>query len=263
MKSIENMKRSVKITITAVTSVILLAAFIIAVPILTDLYKDYKNPAFEETMIFPDESRDNPVDTSFFVNGIEIKLIGIRGGRIRCEGFRDEIEIKDFYIGETEVTQELWTSVMGDNPSIHFDGDDMPVENVDLAECIEFVSKLDSLSGFGFAIPSYSHWLYAIHLGEGYCDNCLADKAWFEENSGGTTHPVKQKQPDALGLYDMLGNVAEWTISGSDPLFFTVGGSYESDKSHCSAGMREIAHGNVKLESLGLRLAMPAEYINN
>ena len=72
----------------------------------------------------------------------------------------------------------------------------------------------------------------------------------------------QKKQADALGLYDMLGNVAEWTISGSDPLFFTVGGSYESDKVHCSAGMMDMAHGDVALGSLGLRLAIPAYELN-
>ena len=162
-----------------------------------------------------------------------------RGGKIHCEG--------------------LWKAVMGDNPSCHQDGDEFPVESVDLIDCLEFVCKLDSLSGIAFTIQSYPEWLYATHLGGlADCDSSLTDKAWFEENSGDMTHPVKMKHADALGLYDMIGNVAEWTISGSDPLYFTVGGSYESDKSHCSAAMRDMAHAEVALGSLGLRLSMLA-----
>lgn len=142
------------------------------------------------------------------------------------------------------MTQELWKAVMGDNPAHNQGGDDYPVENVDLVECFRFMSRLDSLSGVPFTLPSYPVWLYGIYLGgHGDSGDLLEERAWYEANSGGRTHSVKQKQADALGLYDMLGNVAEWTISGSDPLFFTVGGSYESDKVHCSAGMMDMAHG--------------------
>ena len=191
-------------------------------------------------------------------------MICIRGGKIHCRGLRNEIELADFYLGETEVTQGLWKAVMGDNPSCHQDGDEFPAESVDLIDCLEFVCKLDSLSGIAFTIQSYPEWLYATHLGGlADCDSSLTDKAWFEENSGGTTHPVKMKNADALGLYDMLGNVAEWTISGSDPLYFTVGGSYESDKSHCSAAMQDMAHAEVALGSIGLRLSIPSELLNH
>ncbi len=252
------MKPSVKITIASIAALILVAAGIIAAPLLNNLLNDIAHPAYNETEIFPNDSRTNPKDTMICFKGIEIKMIGIRGGKIHCEGLRNEVELADFYLAETEVTQGLWKAVMGDNPSGHQDGDEFPVEIVDLIDCLEFVCKLDSLSGIAFTIQSYPEWLYATHLGGvANCDSSLTDKAWFEENSDGTTHPVKQKQADGLGLYDMLGNVAEWTISGSDPLFFTVGGSYESDKSHCSAAVREIAHAEVALGSIGLRLSMP------
>ena len=81
-------------------------------------------------------------------------MIGIRGGKIHCRGLRNEIELADFYLGETEVTQGLWKAVMGDNPSCHQDGDEFPAESVDLIDCLEFVCKLDSLSGIAFTIQS-------------------------------------------------------------------------------------------------------------
>lgn len=250
------MKRSIKITIASIVVLILVAVSIIAAPLLKDVLDDIVNPTYKKTEVFPDDSQINPKDTTICINGIEIRMIGIRGGKIKCEGFRKEVELTDFYLAESEVTQGLWKAVMGNNPAGHQDGDDYPVESVDLIDCLKFVSKLDSLSGIAFSLPSYPEWLYATHLGGGDCEESLSYKTWFEENSDGKTHPVKQKQPDALGLYDMFGNVAEWTVSGSDPLFFTVGGSYESDKSHCSAAMMDMAHVEVALGSLGLRLSI-------
>ena len=258
-----DMKRGVKTIIASIAALILVAAGIITAPLLKNLLNDIAHPAYKETEIFPNDSGTNPKDTTICFKGIEIKMIGIRGGKIHCEGLRNKVELADFYLAETEVTQGLWKAVMGDNPSDHQEGDEYPVESVDLIDCLEFVCKLDSLSGIAFTIQSYPEWLYATHLGGvADCDSSLTDKAWFEENSDGATHPVKQKQADSLGLYDILGNVAEWTISGSDPLLFTVGGSYESDKSHCSAGMMDMAHGDVALGSLGLRLAIPAYKLN-
>lgn len=258
------MKRGLKITIASITALTLVAVGIIAAPLLKNLLNDIANPVYNETEIFPDDSRTNPKDTTICFNGIEIKMIGIRGGKIHCKGLRNEIELADFYLGETEVTQGLWKAVMGDNPSCNQNGDEFPAESLDLIDCLEFVCKLDSLSGIAFTIQSYPEWLYATHLGGvADCDSSLTDKAWFEENSDGTTHPVKQKLADDLGLYDMLGNVAEWTISGSDPLFFTVGGSYESDKSHCGAAMQALAHAEVALGSIGLRLSIPSELLNH
>lgn len=250
------MKRNVKIGVWVIATMMLLLGCVIGGLFLKDYLYDKFNPPFEETTIFPDESRERPADITFTVNGIEINMIGIRGGKICCKGFRDTIELDNFYIGETEVTQELWMSIMGDNLSNHRGDILCPVEDIDLVECLEFVHRLDSVSGVNFYIQSYPEWLYVARLGcmdtnISYCDDSMS---WYKENSDNTTHPVKQKRPNTLGVYDMVGNVAEWTISGSDPLFCVVGGSYETEKERCKIEDYDIDHANIKMGSIGLRL---------
>lgn len=123
---------------------------------------------------------------------------------------RKNIGLKDFYVAETEVTRELWTSVMGDNPSTYRDSIPCPVESIDLVEILEFVHKLDSVSGIRFYIQSYPEWLYAAHLGCRDANNSYYDDdmSWYKENSENTPHPVKQKKPNVLGVYEMVGNVS-------------------------------------------------------
>lgn len=251
------MKRGYKITAWVVGGIILLCACVIGVFLL----KDVLNHDFKETKIYPDESRTAPKDTIINVNGVEFKMIGVKGGKIECKGLKKTVELDDFYVGETEITQELWSAIMGDNPSINQTGDSLPVENVDLVDCLEFVNKLDSITGKDFYIPTYPHWLYVGYLSKQLPVNkeVLDDYAWYRDNSGNVTHNVKQKKPNGLGVYDMLGNVSEWTISGSDPLFIVAGGSYDTEKEKCNDELREFDHCNVKSASLGLRLVMYPE----
>lgn len=248
------MKRAYKISAWILGGIVLLAVCVIGYFVL----KDMLNPDFEETRIFPDENQVTPSDTIVNVNGIDIKMIGVKGGKIDCKGLKETIELDDFYIGEAEVTQELWSTIMGNNPSIHHTGDSLPVENVNLVECLEFVNKLDSVSGHHFYIPTYPQWLYVGYLSKQLpTDSKTLDSvAWHRDNSENVTHAVKQKNPNSLDIYDMLGNVAEWTISGSDPLFIVVGGNYEGEKEKCNDDLREFDHCNVKTGALGLRLVL-------
>ena len=84
------MKRGVKITIASIAALTLVAVGIIAAPLLKNLLNDIANPAYKETKIFPNDSRANPKDTTICIDGLEIRMIGVRGGKIHCEGLRHE-----------------------------------------------------------------------------------------------------------------------------------------------------------------------------
>ena len=128
------------------------------------------------------------------------------------------VSLRAFFMGKTEITQGQWKAVMGNNPSKFSNcGDNCPVEFVSWDEAQEFTKRLSQKTGKTYRLPSEAEWEYAARSGSqskfsfGDNENDLGRYAWFTGNSSSQTHPVGEKQPNAFGLFDMHGNVWEWT----------------------------------------------------
>ncbi|MBZ0265914.1 SUMF1/EgtB/PvdO family nonheme iron enzyme [bacterium] len=133
---------------------------------------------------------------------------------------------KPFQMMKTEVTQEMWKSVMGNNPS-NWKGDNLPVEQVSWNGCQEFIAKLNQRDpGKGYRLPTEAEWEYACRAGTttrfnaGESVSDLARVGWYSGNSEYKTHPVGEKMPNAWGLYDMHGNVWEWCSDWYDVFYY-------------------------------------------
>ena len=224
------------------------------------------------------------------VKGVSFNMIKVQGGTFTMgttseqgsdvgndEKPAHQVTLSDYYIGETEVTQELWKAVMGSNPS-NFSGMNLPVEMVSWDDCQTFITKLNQLTGKNFRLPTEAEWEYAARGGQksrGYKyagSNTLSDVAWYTDNSGSKTHPVKQKQANELGLYDMTGNVWEWcqdwygsyssnaqtnpTGPSSGSYRVNRGGSWNSSASRCRVAYRFGNSPGFRFSFLGFRVVL-------
>ena len=226
----------------------------------------------------------------FTVNGVSFKMVYVEGGTFTmgCTGEQggdcdsDEkpthrVTLPGYYMGETEVTQALWKAVMGSNPS-YFKGDNLPVEGVSWNDCQEFIRKLNQLTGKTFRLPTEAQWEYAARGGNksnGYKyagGNSVGNVAWYGDNSSSQTHPVKSKQPNELGLYDMSGNVWEWCSdwygsygsaaqtnpqgpsSGSTRVL--RGGSWYTYAWVCRVSRRSFNYPDYRFINIGFRLSL-------
>ena len=183
----------------------------------------------------------------------------------------------NYYMGKTEVTQALWTAVMGENPS-DFEGDNNPVNNVSWTECQEFIAKLNAATGKNFRLPTEAEWEFAAQGGnesQHYTysgSNDLKEVAWYSITSRDATHEVATKQANELGLYDMCGNVLEWCsdkfeeyseAAQTDPTgpdegtdYVCRGGCYHYMADNCRPFNRDYFNLEDRYASVGFRLAI-------
>ncbi|MBP5697634.1 MAG: SUMF1/EgtB/PvdO family nonheme iron enzyme [Treponema sp.] len=206
------------------------------------------------------------------------KMIFVEGGILNGN------TIRSFEIGKYLVTQELYESVIGNNPSYH-KGKFLPVETVSWFDAIEFcnvLSKKDGLmpyytgtkgtsiecdfSANGYRLPTNDEWEFAARGGnksKGYkysgSDN-IDEVAWYSKTSGKETHEVGMKKPNELGIYDMSGNVCEWVWDKPDSPYtrFRYGGCYNYDAGDCEVGACKTRGADYRGGILGFRLACNA-----
>jgi formylglycine-generating enzyme required for sulfatase activity len=190
----------------------------------------------------------------------------------------------------TEVTQGEWQAVMGSNPSNFKDcGANCPVELVSWDDAADYANALSRREGLpecysdstfsglsckGYRLPTEAEWEYAARAGTTAATYRNLDSvAWYDKNSPSRPHPVGQKQPNAWGLYDMLGNVWEWTGDSWDTYPGTVtdptgpavgsyrvgrGGSWGNNARNVRAADRLEVPPGLRLYECGFRLSMTA-----
>ena len=170
------------------------------------------------------------------VNGVSFDMKLVEGATYEMGGYSDgddampihKVTLDSYYIGETEVTQALWEAVMGtmvadmekqakktEQHGLKGVGTDYPMYYLNWYDCQEFLEKLNEITGQYFRLPTEAEWEFAARGGrsKGYKfsgGNRLEEVAWYKDNSDNKAHPVKQLQGNAMGIYDMNGNVWEW-----------------------------------------------------
>ena len=176
---------------------------------------------------------------------------------------------RHYRMQRTEVTQFQWMAVMGYNPSKFWEAN-RPVENVSWDDCQEFVKRASQMDGRRYRLPTEEEWKYACRANSegnwgrrvnGECGP-LDTMGWYHDNSGGRTHAIAQKEPNAWGLYDMHGNVWEWCqdLSSSGAPFRVIrGGSLNCEAGSCAASSRDHCAAFARKYDLGFRLVYPQD----
>ncbi len=232
------------------------------------------------------EKKEREERGKFNVGGVEFKMVYVEGGTFMMgaqksdpkspnydgEAWNDEspvheVELSDYYIGETQVTQALWKAVMGNNPSLFTGDDDFPVETVSWDDIVEkFIPALNNKTGRTFRLPTEAEWEYAARggnksKGHKYSGSDEIDEvAWKAGNSGDQTHPVKGKMANELDLYDMSGNVWEWC---NDWYGGYSSGAQTNPKGPEKGSYRVLRGGSFGYEAGGCRVSFRFNYTPN
>lgn len=213
---------------------------------LEDNYSEKPTPSIERVKTYTAENGSYII---FTVKDVSFTMIKVKGGEfmmgVKSLSDRDagenerpahKVTLSDYWIGQTEVTQELWTAIMGYNPSMYNEDKNYPVEQISWNDCMNFIARLNNLTGLSFRMPTEAEWEFAArggNKGHGYKfsgSKKIDEVAWSWHNSGDRilrgnqsrwsseilennhfrVHPVATKAPNELGIYDMTGNVWEW-----------------------------------------------------
>lgn len=252
-------------------------------------------------------SKINDSTLKFQVGDVNFSMVYVEGGTFKmgaqeenhtapnyddeatdCESPVHDVILSSYYIGETTVTQALWKSVMGTTVK-HQQGkafiprplcgenDECPMYYVFYEDVISFIKKLNNKTNYTFRLPTEAEWEFAARGGNRSCgykysgSNNIDDVAWYDKNSNKTVHPVKCKNANELGLYDMSGNVwelcSDWygrydSEEQTNPLGpnhgpFRVwrGGSFFNWEWNCRVSHRHGTHS--RRSNCGFRLVLP------
>lgn len=270
--------------------------------------KEGFNPSEGKVQIIPGERRAlnahlkkmethgsiGPLPVKFFKDPyLGMEFVYVKGGRFEMGdifggGKSDEtpvhwVRVDGFWIGKYPVTQGQWKTIMGDNPSLFKSGDNYPVERVSWYNAEEFIKRLNKKTGMKYRLPTEAEWEYAARA-EGKeemwaganLESEIGECGWCWFNSDSKTHPVGQKKPNSLGLYDMSGNVWEWVQDGYDRDYYKNsprdnplhsgygeskvirGGSWQSGPMPLRTINRNSRH-PLEIDGVGFRLALSAK----
>jgi formylglycine-generating enzyme required for sulfatase activity/serine/threonine protein phosphatase PrpC len=194
-----------------------------------------------------------------------------------------QVTVSSFRMGKYEVTQAEWEAVMGSNPSYFTNCPNCPVENVSWNDIQAFIGKLNTITGGNYRLPTEAEWEYAARGGNRSSgtkysgSNDIGLVAWYDGNSGSRTHPVGQKQANALGLFDMTGNVWEWCSDWYGENYYSNspstnprgpstgtyrvlrGSSWDADAGLCRVSIRLDLKPGYSTGIFGFRLVSPGQ----
>ena len=217
--------------------------------------------------------------------GLDMKMIRVDGGTFHMGAYDDDkdampihtVTLDGYFISECEITQSQWIALMGYNIS-NFTGVNHPVDNVSWDEALAFCRELSRITGKHYTLPTEAQWEYAASGGkksQGYVYSgsySPGQVAWFKENNGVSSYPVKQAMPNELGLFDMSGNVLEWCMDWYDKDYYHYspeqnptgpavgtqrvlrGGSWRGTATNCRVSHRRHSVPSHRSSSIGFRV---------
>ena len=297
-KDIARPAASMKSTRTVILSV--LAGLLLVLLVFGAIARCTNNHSSDDTLPLYPLQADPTLDIT--VNGVTFTMVLVEGGTFMMGATAEQtdaassekpahqVTLSPYYIGQTEVTQALWEAVMGetptgDDPLWTYEeglGDNYPAYYISYNDVLSFISKLNSLTGRTFRMPTEAEWEYAARGGnksKGYLysgGNTLDNLGWYESNSSSKAHPVAQKSANELGLYDMSGNVWEWCSdwydtyssspqtnptgprTGSDRVL--RGGGLYNDATYCRVAVRVRNTPSDCYRDSGVRLALSSSH---